>query len=110
MSGRGRKSEYLHLKPALPMNLTVELSTPLGLVFRGETSSVEMRTGDGSVLVLPPGETIISMIASSTITLRQQTEFRSFHLKNASVGLRGNRLTILAEVIEPAGAPVPRES
>lgn len=87
------------------MNLTVELSTPQGPVFSGETSSVELRTGDGSVLVLPPGEAIISMIASSTITLRQKTEFTSFHLQNASVGLHGHRLTILAEVVEPAEAP-----
>ena len=86
------------------MNLTVQLSTPQGPVFSGEISSVELRTFDGSVLVLPPGEAIISMIASSTITLRQRTESRSFHLKNASVGLRGPRLTILAEVIEPAEA------
>lgn len=92
------------------MNLTVELSTPMGPVFLGETSSAELRTGDGAVLVLPPGEAFISMIANSIITLRQGADFKSFHLTNATAGICGNRLTILAEVVELAGGSVASES
>jgi hypothetical protein len=83
------------------MNLIVELSTPRGTVFIGETSSVELKTGDGSVLMLPPGNTVISMTGSSTIVLRCGSNLKRFLLENATLGLRGGRLTILAEVIQP---------
>lgn len=86
-------------------NIRVELHTENGPVFIGDSSSVEIRTDDGAVLLIPPGETFMSMVHLSTITLRCGGDFKTFHLKNATAGLHGRRLTVLAEEILPTAMP-----
>jgi hypothetical protein len=84
-----------------PKDIAVELNTGQGPVFIGDSSSVEMRTDDGTLLLIPAGNTYMSMTRLSTLTLRCGTDLKSFKLKNATAGFHGNRLMILAEEIHP---------
>jgi F0F1-type ATP synthase epsilon subunit len=90
-----------------PKDIAVELHTGHGLVFIGDSSSVEMRTDDGTVLLIPTGNTYMSMLQLSTITLRCGEDFKRFNLKNATAGLHGRRLTVLAEEILSVATPSP---
>lgn len=83
-------------------NITVALHTAHGAVFIGDSSSVEVRTDDGAVLMIPAGETFMSMVHLSTITLRCGGDFKTFKLKNATAGLHDRHLTVLAVEILPA--------
>lgn len=88
-------------------DITVVLHTEHGTVFTGDSSSVEVRTNDGAVLLIPAGETFMSMVHLSTITLRCGRDLKTFKLKNATAGLHGRHLTVLAEEILPANTPSP---
>lgn len=88
-----------------PKKLVVELRTGQGSAFIGDCSSVEMRTDEGTLLLIPAGNTFMSMIHTSTLTLRHEGDFKTFNLVNATAGLRGRHLTILAEEILPTAPP-----
>ncbi len=87
--------------PMEPKDIAVELRTANGRVFMGDASSVEMRTEDGTLLLIPAGNTYISTHQSSTITLRCGEDIKGFNLKNATAGLHGRQFTVLAEEILP---------
>ncbi len=93
-----------------PKDIAVEIHTEHGPVFIGDSSSVEMRTDDGTVLLIPAGNTYMSMLQRSTITLRCGSVFKTFDLKNATAGLHGRHLTVLAGEISPSATPSPSSS
>ena len=88
-------------------SVMVELSTPKGSVFSGQTGGVELLTTDGVIAINPQEESYLNLTQTTKITLRVDTEFFSFSLKNAAASLRDGCLTVLAEEVErvPA-APV----
>lgn len=77
----------------------VELSTPRGSVFSGQSDSVELRTSDGAIAITPRDETYLNLTRTTEITLRVGTDFIRFMLRNAAASLREGRLTLLAEEI-----------
>lgn len=84
----------------------VELSTPRGSVFSGPAGGVELRTTDGTIAINPREESYLNLTRTTEITLRVGTEFLRFRLKNAAASLREGQLTVLAEEIYAADAPV----
>ena len=91
-----------------PKNIAVELHTGHGPVFIGDSSYVEVRTDEGAVLMIPAGETFMSMVHLSTITLRCGGDLKTFNLKNTTAGLHGRHLTVLAEEILEVALPSPQ--
>jgi len=85
-------------------DVAVELNTPKGGIFFGRAASVELRTTDGVIAIIPQEESYLNLTQTTEITLRVGTEFLSFVLKNAAASLRDGRLTVLAEEIEPMSA------
>ena len=88
-------------------NLTtvmVELNTPKGSVFSGQAGGVELRTANGVIAISPQEESYLNLTQTTQITLRIDSEFPSFVLKNAAASLRDGRLTVLAEDIQPMTA------
>ncbi len=85
-------------------NITVELATHRGVVFTGISSSIELRTTDGTIAITPHQGSYLSMIHPSEMTLRIGGEFKTFALQNATAGLRDGKLTVLAESICPSEA------
>jgi len=67
---------------------------------------VEMRTTDGAIAINPQDESYLNLTRTTEITLRVGTEFLRFMLKNAAASLREGRLTVLAEEIYAAEAPL----
>lgn len=84
----------------------VELSTSQGSIFSGRAGSVELRTTDGAIAITPRNESYLHLTRTTEITLRVGTDFLRFMLKNAAASLREGRLTVLAEEIHAAEAPV----
>jgi len=86
-------------------SIMVELNTPKGSVFSGETGGVELRTTDGVIAINPQEVSYLHLTQTTHITLRIGSVFRTFDLENAAASLREGRLTVLAEEIhevEPA--------
>ena len=81
--------------------LTVELSTPSGRVFAGVTSSVDLRTEEGSVHITPGEDCYLNMIHATEITLQVEDATLVFLLENAAASLKAGSLTVLAESIRP---------
>lgn len=79
--------------------LTVELSTPAGPVFSASASSIDLRTGEGSLHFSSGEETYLNMIQATEIICRTADGTHVFGLTNAVAGLRGSRFTVLAEHI-----------
>ena len=82
--------------------MTVELNTPTGSVFSGHVDGVELRTTDG-VIAIQPGEekSYMNLTQTTQITVRVGAEFHAFDLKNAAASLQGDRLTLVAEEVQP---------
>ena len=88
------------MSPNLP-SVLVELNTPRGSVFSGQAGGVELRTTDGVIAINPQEESYLNLTQTTQITLRVDTEFISFVLKNAAASLRDGLLTVLAEEVQP---------
>lgn len=79
--------------------LTVELSMPSGCVFTAITSSIDVRTEDGSIHISPREESHINMVHATELTLQTLDGPCVFLLENAVAGLKGRTFTVLAEHI-----------
>ncbi len=86
-------------------DVVVELNTPLGSVFTGRVTTLELRTSDSVIAINPPNQAYLSLTHITQLTLRVGTEFMSFRLKNAAGGLNNGRLTVLAEEIRRERVP-----
>ncbi len=90
-------------------DLTVELSTPAGRVFAASVTSIDIRTGDCTVVNITPNhQSYLSTNDASEITLLTADGRFVFVLENAVAGLKGGNLTVLAESIrrvDPNDAP-----
>jgi F0F1-type ATP synthase epsilon subunit len=84
--------------------VTVELTTPKGSVFSGQTGGVELRTEDGVIAINPQEESYLNLPHTTQLTLRVGTEFLTFALKNAAASLREGQLVVLAEEVQPVTA------
>ena len=80
-------------------DLSVELSTPIGLLFSATASSIDVRTEDGSVHITPRDESYLNMVHATEITLQTADGPCVFLLENAVAGLKGRTFTVLAESI-----------
>lgn len=80
--------------------ITVELSTPRGVVFAGVSVAIEMRA-NVALELRPPRENCLSALGSAEITLRQGAQLLSFALENVWASFDEHCLTVLAEVIRP---------
>jgi F0F1-type ATP synthase epsilon subunit len=82
-------------------NVLVELRTPRGSVFSGSAAGVELRTTDGVIAINPRDESYLNLTETTQITIRLETEFLTFVLKNAAASLREGQLIVIAEEICP---------
>jgi F0F1-type ATP synthase epsilon subunit len=80
-------------------DLTVELSTPCGLVFSARAASIDVRTEDGSIHITSREESYLNMTSPTEITLQTADGPSVFILENAVAGLKGRTFTVLAESI-----------
>ena len=80
-------------------DLSVELSTPIGLFFSATASSIDVRTEDGSVHITPRDESYLNVVHATEITLQTADGPCVFVLENAAAGLKGRTFTVLAESI-----------
>ncbi len=80
-------------------DLTVELSTPSGLFFSANASSIDVRTEDGSIHIGPHEQSYLNMVHATEITLQTADGPCAFVLENAAAGLTGRTFTVLAESI-----------
>jgi F0F1-type ATP synthase epsilon subunit len=80
--------------------LTVELSIPSGRVFTAESSSIDLRTGDGCVHLNSSAGSFMNLIHATEVMLRTRDGTLVFGLENAVAGLKGSTLSILAERIQ----------
>ena len=81
-------------------DLMVELSTAEGRVFAASVTSIDLRTGDGTIVnITPQLENYVSTTDASEITLQTADGPCVFVLENAVAGLKGRTFTVLAESI-----------
>lgn len=86
-------------------NVFVELATPRGRVFFGRADAAEFSPVNATVQLEPGAVSYFGLISSGELVLRIGKRFRHFVVFRAAVRLLRQRLTILAEVIEPVSAP-----
>ena len=84
-------------------DLTVELSTPCGLVFSARAASIDVRTEDGSIHITSREESYLNMTNPTEITFQTTDGPCVFMLVNAVAGLKGRTFTVLAETIRRIG-------
>ncbi len=80
-------------------DLTVELNTASGRFFTAIATSIDVRTGDGSVHIGPNEESYLNMVHATEITLQTADGPCVFLLENAAAGLTGRTFSVLAESI-----------
>ncbi len=81
--------------------VTVEISTPEGVFFAGPSSAVDLHSIDADIHIEPSGESYLTLLRLTEITIRRGSEFLSFVLENATASLRAGQLVVLAENIRP---------
>jgi hypothetical protein len=90
--------------PRGAQDILVELATAKGMLFSGAVSAVQLSPSK-NLVQLKPGKVIYSgLMDSGQVALRIGSHYYSFALVNALVGIRGRRLTVLAEIIRPTAA------
>lgn len=84
-----------------PMNaVSVEISTPGGMFFAGESSAVDLHTVDADIHIAHSEESYFTLMRVTEITLRRDSEFLSLALENATARLKPGQLIVLAENIQ----------
>ena len=80
----------------------IELITPEGMVWSGETVGVQVPGTKGPFEILHNHAAIISTLDEGRITVKQNDDAPlSFHTKRGVVEVLSNRITVLAEAITP---------
>ncbi|HZS18745.1 MAG TPA: hypothetical protein VFA51_12525 [Candidatus Udaeobacter sp.] len=80
--------------------------TPKGKVFSGGVSAVEFMWPNGVLQLEPDNISYFGAITSGELSLRIGKRFRFFTVVHAAASFEKRRLTIVAEAIQPATAPV----
>ena len=85
--------------------IQVELTTHEGVVFSGMANSAELSHASGTVQIEPDGTDYFGCIEAGEITLRIGNDFRFFSVREATASVEARRLTVIAEVMQPAVRP-----
>lgn len=89
------------MHPILPQTTLVELHTDEGPVFSREAEALELRAHDGVVTVVPWQGNLMTLGASSEVTLRTPTGFLHYRLHEATALLADHHVSIRAKRAEP---------
>lgn len=81
--------------------VAIEISTPAGVFFAGPSSAVDLHSIDVAIHIEPTGESYLTLLRLTEITIRQGSEFLSFLLENATASVKVGQLIVLAENIRP---------
>ncbi len=84
--------------------LRVDIITPDGTVFEGETDSLSLPTPDGEITILPHHIPLISILAPGTITVRRGGREELFAVSSGVIEVDGFSIRVLADTADRAEA------
>ncbi len=78
----------------------IELITPEGSAFSGETDSVTLPTGLGEITVLPHHIPIISTVEPGTVIIRNGADEQYFAVARGVVQVEGGMVRVLSDIAD----------